>query len=256
VAADFDPAATGTVCGRVTWQGNLPSVPPFEVRNYVPIGCPGQPRFLRENPHAPRIDPDMHGVGGAVIFLRGVPVARARPWDHPPVRVEQRDRRFHILQGATEVRTGFVRRGEAIEVVSREQHYHALHASGAAFFTLTFPDADRPRGRRLASPGHVELTSAAGYYWMHAHLFVDDHPYYTCTDSQGRFRLEKVPAGRYEVGCWMPSWREQRHERDPETSLITRLFFRPPVERQQPVEVRAGAEVGAAFTLSTSDFER
>jgi hypothetical protein len=256
VATDFDPAATGTVSGRVTWQGNPPSVPPFEVRNYVPVGSPGQARFLRENPHAPRIDPDTHGVAGAVIFLRGVPLAKARPWDHAPVRVEQRDRRLHIMQGATEAQTAFVRRGDEIEIVSHDGQFHSLHASGAAFFTLTFPDPEQPRRRRLTSNGHVELTSAAGYYWMHAHLFVDDHPYYTRTDAEGQFRLEKVPAGRYEVVCWMPSWLEHRHDRDPETSLITRLFFRPPVERQQAVEVQAGDAAPVTFTLSTSDFER
>jgi hypothetical protein len=254
--SEHDPATIGTILGRVAWEGEVPSVPPYEVRAYIPVGGPGQPRLLTPNPNAPAVDAQTRGVAGAVVFLRGVPAAKARPWHHAPVRVEQRDRLFHILQGGTEVRVGLVHRGDEIEMDSRDKCFHALHAGGAAFFTLTFPDPDKPRKRHLSSPGLVELTSAAGYYWMRGYLFVDDHPYYAVTDAQGRFRLEQVPPGRYEIVCWLPSWQEQRHDRDPESSLVTRLFLRPPVERQQSIEVRTGTTVAADFALSTSDFSR
>jgi hypothetical protein len=252
----FDEATVGTISGRVTWAGQLPNVPPFEIRAFIPAGQPGQPRLIRENPNGPAIDPASRGVAGAVVFLRGVPAEKARPWDHAAVRVEQRDRRLHILQGETDSRVGFVRTGDTVELVALDKLFHALHASGAAFFSLTFPDPDQPRRRRLPSRGVVELTSAAGYYWMRGYLFVDDHPYYTRTDAQGRFRLERVPPGRYELVYWHPSWLEERHDRDPETSLVIRLAFRPPVERRQQVEVPPQGNVAADFSLSTADFEK
>jgi len=65
-----------------------------------------------------------------------------------------------------------------------------------------------------------------------------------------------VPPGRYEVVCWHPSWVEERHDRDPETSLLTRLFFRQPVERPQHIELGPRGSATAEFTLSTADFER
>jgi hypothetical protein len=250
----FDPATTGSVSGRVAWHGPLPEVPPFEARSHVPIGKPGQPRLVRANPNTPAIDPTGRGVAGAVVFLRGVPPEKARPWDHPPVRVEQRDRRLHVVQGQTDSRVGFVQLGDAVEMVSRDEHYHMLHARGAAFFTFTFPDPDRPRTRTLTARGVVELASAAGHYWMRAYVFVDDHPYYARTDSQGRFQLEGVPPGEYEVVCWLPSWLAERQERDPETSLVTRLTFRPAVERRHSVEVRRGTTAREEFTLSLADF--
>jgi hypothetical protein len=141
-------------------------------------------------------------------------------------------------------------------MVSREGQFHALHAGGAAFFTLTFPDPDRPRKRRLPSRGLVELSSAAGYYWMRAYLFVDDHPYYTRTDAQGRFHFDRVPPGRYEVVCWHPSWVEKGHDRDPETSLVCRVFFREPVQRPRQVELAPRGSASVEFTLSAADFER
>src|SRR5262249_7479941 len=143
------------------------------------------------NPNAPAIDAQTRAVRGAVVFLRGIDPRRARPWDLPAVRVVQQGQRFHVRQGADDGAVGFVRRGAAVEMMSADGVFHSLHAGGAAFFTLTFPDPDRPRTRRLDQPGVVELTSAAGYFWMRGYLFVDDHPYYVRTDTDGRFRLEQ-----------------------------------------------------------------
>jgi hypothetical protein len=116
-------------------------------------------------------------------------------------------------------------------MVSEDPFFHSLHADGAAFFTLAFPDPGRPRVRLLQDKGRVELTSAAGFFWMRGHLFVDDHPYYTRTDSAGEFVLPGVPPGNYEVVCWLPNWRVQRSERDPESGQVARIFFNPPLEQ-------------------------
>src|SRR5262249_39172772 len=142
---------------------------------------------LRANPHAPAIDPATRAVKDAVVFLRGIDPRRSRPWDHPPVRVEMRDYLLVVRQGAAEGRVGFVRRGDGVEMVSAQPAFHALQARGAAFFTLMFPDPGGPRTRRLGRAGVVELTSAAGHFWMRGHLFVDDHPYYARADAAGRF---------------------------------------------------------------------
>ena len=82
------------------------------------------------------------------------------------MRAEQRGGQFHIMQGEAETRFGFVRQGDAVTMISCDDIVHSLHAGGTAFFSLVFPDRDQPRQRRLADKGVVELTSAAGYYWM------------------------------------------------------------------------------------------
>jgi hypothetical protein len=249
----FDPATAGTIRGRVTWTGDVPVVPPFKGWTDVGPDQPGPRRQVQPNPNTPAVGL-AGGVGNAVVFLRGVDVRRSRPWDLRTVRVVQRDYGLHVRQGDIEARDGFVHRGDAVEMVAAEPVFHALHASGAAYFTLAFPDPNVSRRRTLDRTGVVELSSAAGYYWARAYLFVDDHPYYTHTGADGRFELPQVPPGEYEVVCWLPNWHEADHERDPETSLITRLHFRPPVERVQPVRVGSGATAEVTFTLSIKDF--
>jgi hypothetical protein len=250
----FDPATAGTIRGQVTWTGDLPSVAPLTTWSFLKLLDPPEGRHQFDNPHAPRIDPKTRGVAGAVVFLKGVDARRGRRWDHPPVRVEQRGYQLHVRQGDADGQVGFVQRGAAVEVVSGDAAFDALHADGAAFFSLVFPDPNEPRTRSLPANGLVELTSAAGHFWMRGYLFVDEHPYYTHTDEQGRFILPQVPPGHYEAVCWLPSWREAEHQRDPETSLITRLIFKPPVERRQSLSLEPGQTRTLSFTWSMEMF--
>ena len=251
---EFDPATAGTISGQVTWEGELPVVPPFTAWLEPPSENELGHKELRPNPHAPVIEPHSRGVGNAVVFLRGVDPRRARPWDQPPVRIVLDDYRFDVQQGETHGLTGFVRRGDAVEMVSAQAVFHSAHGQGAAFFTLAFPDARQARSRRLQRNGLVELNSGAGYFWMRAYLFVDEHPYYTRTDAGGHFTLDRVPPGPCEVVCWLPHWQTTGHERDPETSLVTRVTFRPPVETAQAVTLAPRQTAAVTFVLSPAAF--
>jgi hypothetical protein len=251
-ASSFQPVRAGAVSGQVRWEGDLPQVPPFDVYCNPPFGPPLDEDGQRANPNAPRIASTSRGVADAVVFLRGVEPARSGPWPHGPVCVEQRGASLHILQDDADSRVGFVRRGAAVKLLSQDSFFHALRASGAAFFTLTFPEPGQPLERRFAQNGLVELTSGTGYFWMRGYLFVDEQPYYTRSDAQGRFTLPDVPAGHYQLVCWHPNWIVQSQERDPETALISRLTFRPPLVQEQTVEVRAGATTAARFVLSVA----
>lgn len=250
----FDLATAGTIQGRVVWDGDVPVVAPMEVQPNPLAGEVLQKKQVRPNPNAPLIEPDSKGVGNAVVFLRGIDPRHGRCWDQPPVRVEQRNCELHIIQGNTDSHVGFVRRGDEIEMVSRDRCFHSLHAGGTAFFTLTFPDPDRALRRPLNEKGIVELTSAAGYFWMRAYLFVDDHPYYARTNAHGGFVLRHVPPGSYELVCWMPSWAKARHERDPESGCVARLFFHSPVCQSRPMILAPGEAKEVTFVVSAERF--
>ncbi|HEY7153380.1 MAG TPA: hypothetical protein VH575_05425 [Gemmataceae bacterium] len=237
IGQDFDATTAGTLRGRVTWEGAIPVVPSYRAPVNPGVEHSGDSRREWPNPNAPRIDSQTKAVAGAVVFLRGVDPKRSRRWDHPPVRVELRDYQIHVCQGERDGDSGFVRRGEAITMVSRQKLFHALRVRGAAFFARAFPDVDCPCTRRLDHAGIVELSSGCGHFWMHGRLFVTDHPYYTHTDAEGRFTLPQVPPGEYELVCWLPDWHEALRELDAETALICRLEFRPPVEVVQSVRL-------------------
>ena len=256
LASQFDPRTATTLRGRVTWNGDLPQVPQLEVPAFVAAGERGKPHLWRDNPHAPLIDPTHHGIANAVVYLKGIHPAQSRHWHHAAVILEQQQRSLVVVQGSERSYLGFVRRGDYLEMVSSAPQFHSLHLNGAAFFTLAFPDPDQPLRRKLTRAGHVECSSAAGYFWMRAHLFVDDHPYYARTDSHGDFVLEQVPPGAYELVCWLPNWIEQSRDLDPETALTLRLRFRPPVTLSQRVTVPTNGPVEFTCALSRNCSER
>lgn len=235
----FDATRCGAITGRVTWPGPSPDAPTFIYG--VPTGNGNFATRTTTGPNQPRIDATTRALAGAVVFLRGIDPGAARPWDHPPVRVELAAGVIHVRQGDREPgRVGFVRRGAAVEVVSSEPVYQILRGRGAAFFSLALPDAGQPRSRTFGEPGRVELSSGAGYYWASADLFVADHPYWTVTDVAGRFTIPQVPTGKVEVVVWHPGWLPARQDRDPETGLVSRMTYAPPVERAVPASVAAG----------------
>ncbi|MFL5329408.1 MAG: carboxypeptidase-like regulatory domain-containing protein [Gemmataceae bacterium] len=239
VASRFDAATSGTITGQVRWNGAIPNIPPIAVERFNADGTKIE-HVKRPNQHAPKIDADGH-FANAVLYLRRIDCTRAKPWDHPPVTIEMHDEQPMVRQGnGPRGLVGFVHRGDAITLVSKQPLFHALRARGAHFFTLMLPDPDKPRRRVLIDGGHVELSSGSGQAAMRGHLFVDDHPYYALTNSEGRFSLTEVPAGNYELICWYPDWRIDRWEHDPETMLHVRLYFKPPVEIALSVHVKHG----------------
>jgi hypothetical protein len=249
-AAPADPApppAHSTVRGRVVWDGPVPEVAPFEVVLLSP--ATGYARKSVPNPNRPRVRPDGRGVEGAVVFVRGIDPSRTGPPGFPPVVVEAADHQLRVLQGDFRGNVGVVGRGSAVEFVSRQDVFHAVAARGAAFFSLALPDPDRPRVRRLERPGVVELTSAAGHYWARAYLLVVDHPCVARTDADGRFEVAAVPAGPCELVAWLPNWEVVGHDRDPESGLVVRQSFAPPIEVATPITAAAGAAVERTVVL-------
>jgi hypothetical protein len=254
VGRDFDPTTAGTIQGQVRWEGAIPNPAPFHAPVSPGVEHSGGARRDWPNPNAPQIDPQSKAVAGAVVFLRGVETSHARPWDHPPVQVELRDYRIRIRQGDAEQRCGFVRRGDTVTLVSRQEVFHSLQVRGAAFFSRALPDIDQPSTQRFDRAGVVELASGCGHFWMRGHLIVADHPYYTRTDNAGRFTLAQVPPGSYELMCWMPNWREAGHELDAETALVCRLAFRPPIEVVQSVRLEPRQTRIVSFTVAAERF--
>jgi hypothetical protein len=251
----FDPAAAGGIEGRVVWSGESPIIEPFPYLLPGGLGGDAKAAHWRNNPFTPIIDPDSHGVSEAVVYLRGIDPHRCRPWDHARVLVEQRGLELHIRQGETDGRVGFVRCGDEVEMVSRDRRLHVLHARGPSWFARTFPEAGQPLFRPLDQSGVIELTSGAGYFWMRGYLLVDEHPYYTRTDAEGRFVLSQVPPGRYELVCWVPNWREIGRDREPESGRVARIQFAQAVAITQMVEVKPRWTAESRFVLSINDFE-
>lgn len=220
-----DPLPSGRVVGRVVWDGERPTVPPISGL----IDTPDGPEWGEvNNPFAPRIADD-GGMAGVVVWLTPVDAKAVKPWPYPPLVVEHADRKLRGLQAGVPERVGFVKVGDEVELVTRGKPFGLLRGRGASFFTLTFPEPDQPRRRRLDTPGVVEITSTAGDFWNTVDVVVCEHPYFAATDATGRFELSNVPPGKYQLTARVRNWAVTGRDRDPETGKTVRLTFAEPI---------------------------
>jgi len=231
---DFDPAQTGTLRGTVVWRGVIPEVPPLLVN------LPGIPTKAEPNPNQPRIDPESRGVAGALVYVQSVDLARSRPWDHGPVQVAVKDGKIDVFQDGKPVTIGLVRQAEVVDWSNQDDAFFSLRARGAAFFSIPFVKSGST-SRALAELGHVEVSAGSGQFWLRKHLFASPHPYVCVTDATGAFAMPHVPAGEYEVRCWLPNWQVESLDADPETRILVRATFGKALESATKAQV-ASAE--------------
>lgn len=251
LGSEFSQVRCGTMTCRVVWDDAPPAVRPLSM--FQAKTRPGGKMQL-PNPNAPRIGKD-GGLADAFICLRGVDLKKSRPWeDLPPVRVEVNASDMIVFAGDKPGRLGVVRRGESVDLVSREPAVHGIRGRGPGFFTQMLFVPDQAVSRRLSDSGIVELSSGSWYFWMRGYLAVSDHPYVGVTDTTGEVRFASVPEGEYDVVCWKANWKIAQIERDPEWIFQTGIVFEPPVEIRQRVRITSGRESQLQFNLNEGLF--
>lgn len=250
----FDRARSGTIQGRVTWNGDIPKLP--DVQAAIPIGKQNYTWEMKPAPYAPKIDAQSTGLANVLISLNGIDLNHSKPWDLPPVTVLQRNQEIEIHQGDTPPGTiGIVHLGDAVTFDSSDTDVaHMMRARGAATFTLPFPQPHQPLTRHFDTVGHVELTSGAKMVWMVGDLFVADQPYYTVTDAQGRYTLKDVPDGKYELKVWVRNWRVLKYDRDTDTGITIRNRYAKPLMKTIHVTVKKNEITTQHIIVSESDF--
>ena len=58
--------------------------------------------------------------------------------------------------------------------------------------------------RVLASPGVIDVRCDTGHEWEVAWILVTSAPHFAVSGEDGRFRIEAVPRGRYDLRAWHP----------------------------------------------------
>jgi plastocyanin len=95
--------------------------------------------------------------------------------------------------------------GQPLEIENRDRTMHNVHAYAEHDTLLNQgqPAASPPiRRKHLPTEPTVLKFKCDIHPWMTAFVVVTDHPFFATTGTEGTFRLERVPAGTYEVEAW------------------------------------------------------
>lgn len=182
--------AGGQVSGVVTYQGVFPPLKKSTVTMDTQT-CGNQ--VLSEE----LVIGKKRGIKNAVAYLRG-PIEGARTYTVPPggFVMDQKGCRF-------EPHIKVVGAGAPLDILNTDQILHNFHT-----FSRLNPEVNKAQPRSLPKislvfhrPEIFEVRCDV-HDWMHAWIVVAEHPYYSVTDDEGRFRLTDLPAGDYTLNLW------------------------------------------------------
>jgi hypothetical protein len=233
----------GTISGTVKWTGPRPRLARFPISK--------DPQICDPNSEKTRdlerliIGPE-GGVANTVVYIKEI--SQGKDFDLPPARrfLDQRQCRYepHIL---------LVPANGTLDMKSSDATLHTIHMEGAASYNLPFPFPNQIISRTMSTPGVVNLKCNGGHVWMNAELFVARHPYYTVTDTEGKFALTNVPAGQYVLEAWHEGWEVAKEESTFDVlteKRVQRPVFGDPKTLEKKVTVAPSENAVVEFLLS------
>jgi plastocyanin len=186
------------VSGLTPLAGPQPRSPATgAIRGRVQLQNPPADHARRPNPGDIGM-PVAHGATDrrrSVVYLDPAPRAAFDVRDEPHARMDQRDESFvpHVLA---------IVAGSVVDFPNNDETYHNVFSlSRTKSFDLGRYAAGRSKSVRFDRPGIVRVFCDIHSH-MSAFIFVFSHRYFAVTDDQGRYRLENVPPGSYNLVVW------------------------------------------------------
>jgi plastocyanin len=153
----------------------------------------------------------------AVVYLEGVPLPATAP---ARAQMPQKDLAFVTPLLA-------VQTGTTVEFPNLDETYHNIFSySGPKRFDLgRYRSDERPIPSQIFDQPGLVVLHCDIHEHMRGIVLVVDSPHFTRSDTQGRYRLSGLPAGRYTLKAWLNS----------KTTL------------SRPVELKSGATLHVDF---------
>ena len=131
----------------------------------------------------------------AVVYLETAPIGAFEEDQHPRMRMDQRNETFvpHLLAVAA---------GTVVDFPNNDSTYHNVFSlSKARRFDLGRYARGKSKAVQFNTPGIVRVFCDIHSH-MSAFVLVFGHPYFATTDADGRYRIDDVPPGTYNVVAW------------------------------------------------------
>lgn len=196
-AAELLPPTTATLYGELRWTAAIPDPAVFEVRqdSYV-CGTDGKIERV-----VAKVNPQTRTLEGACLYIDHVP--GGRKWTEA-----ERHAQHEIWFDDCSIRPGLVPvpLHGTLSIRSAESVWHiALVPRRGRTVDMEFDLATRGARQRaqinLSGPVRIQCQR---HKWETGYVFGAETPYVAVSDGAGKFRIEDLPPGSYELKVWHP----------------------------------------------------
>ncbi len=203
--ASYD-GPTGTISGKVLWDGELPKPKMINVERAEDHEACGK----EKTSEVLRVDPESRGVRDVVVSIANITKGKPNKKPEKVPRITQKGCYFdpHVLIIPPET---------TVEVTNEDGILHNIH-------TVPIENDSFNKGQ----PADVKKMEISGedyfwtpefvrvkcdvHSWMGARIVVAEHAYYASTDEKGLFELTDVPPGEYTLSFWHETVGEKTKE--------------------------------------------
>jgi plastocyanin len=180
-STDSGGRAIGMIRGRVEFR-RTPSIVPERRPGVAELGASSSPQAGEDRTRA-------------VVYLETAPGGAFEERETSRVSMDQRNEAFvpHVLA---------ITAGTTVEFPNSDRTYHNVFSlSKTKRFDLGRYAAGQSKAVRFDRPGIVRVFCDIHSH-MNAFIVVFSHRFFALTDSDGRYRIDRVPSGAYTVVAW------------------------------------------------------
>lgn len=153
------------------------------------------------------VDSETRGVSNVLVWLRRKkdapihPDLKKEPLNTPELTFQACKIQPHVLCARTQTGMKVVSKDA---VAHNPRDYPTRNPVGCLLLPAWLPDEKELSYKHhfyVAEPSPMKITCDF-HPWIMGYVLVQDHPYMTVTDKQGRFRINKIPYGEIKVQVW------------------------------------------------------
>ncbi len=189
-AAHLDKSQTGSIAGRVVFQGEAPAMPVYDMSSNPACG--------RQHPTPQKAETVLVNKNGTLrnVFVwiaDGLPAAR---WT-PPSQAAKLDQRGCVY----EPHVLGIMQGQPLEILNGDPVNHNVHTESRTNPPWNESEAPgaKPKFRQFDAPEVMFPVACSVHPWMRSYIGVSPHPFFAVTGDDGTFTLKGVPPGTYTI---------------------------------------------------------
>jgi plastocyanin len=188
----IDPATTGNVSGKVTFEGTPPAPQPIKLSSDP---------YCQSANSGLTTETEMVGANGAManVFVYVKEGLGGRQFAAPSDAVVLDQKGCHYIPHVIGIQVG-----QPLQIINSDNTLHNVH--GLAKANKEFNAGQPIQGMKMThtfSTAEVMVPFKCDVHgWMNAWVGVLDHPYYFVTGPDGTFSLKGLPPGTYTIEAW------------------------------------------------------